>query len=227
MPDIENAITIDVVTKEWEGILPKRCSQVALQWLNAEGEWEPSVSRLLARDRADVVERIEKLVRTGPLKFKKYRLVPYAYDNETTNNDSTTEGSMKKTTKKAAKFAKKENVELVFDRFRVDKIGGKFLQLLMDGKARSAEVISKHIHAPTAGHLAFFSKWGKESGKYRLEKTADGLWQMIVKKAAASSTPKKANGVSMKAKAVKVSKKKAASAAPPPPVVEKTGVLVD
>lgn len=178
------ALVLDIESKEWLGELPSTCHQVALQYLNDEGEWQPPIEKTLAKNKAESVEAMEKILqRGGPFKYKQYRLIPAA------DNSNNEENEMKKMNKasKSPKTPKKKKpaAELVAGRWREGSELAKMFTLLSDGVARTQAEIQKVVQASKpdnifGGKFAALSQWGKTSGACTVTKVGDGRIQLLL-----------------------------------------------
>lgn len=171
---------IDVETKEWSGKLPSHCKNVCVQWLDEDEIWRPTGPKA-PRPKFKTIALIEKFMQTGPLKYKKYRLIPATGDHGGESND---EEVAMATKEKKEKKAKKEEVELVAGRFRPDSLLAKMYELLKDGKARTPDEIAKVVKPKsvaniTKGRFRQLRKWGNRSEMYSAVITDEGKVQLL------------------------------------------------
>lgn len=84
----------------------------------------------------------------------------------------------KTATKKAAKKVVVAKKNLLFDKFRPSSMDARFLELMIDGKARTSAEISRTVKPKSKANEArrFFAlrKFGVESKLFDLTKTEDG-----------------------------------------------------
>ena len=255
MPEI--AMVIDAKTKQWTGEIPKGVRQVCMQFLmtkeerlraiekygeevvNVLGGWWPPPEKAMPRNVKESIEYMQKTVARGPNKHEKYRLVPTPSSSRNLKPSEEEDMAAKK---KAAKKGKvttrkvqpRDTSNLLMGKFRPDSVGGRMVELLSDGKPRSAAEIAKVVKpksveniTSSGGWYSLLKQFGEKSDFFDMAKTEDGKIQMTLsaagKKAIKTNshtanggdTSVATNGGVAKKKARKAGKKKRATTAPP------------
>lgn len=180
-----DGLVISPKTFEWSGALPKGTQMVHIQVLDDDDIWKPKLNVSIPRPRAEAMELLEKTVRKGPCTKRLYRVFPVIRKSAsiTLEHQEDSEMSKKKAMKKSG-TPKKDGV-LIGGRFREGSDLAKMHTLLEDGKARTIDEIQTVVKASVKaniglGKYASLSTWGKESGRYQMEKS-DGKIRMILK----------------------------------------------